>query len=262
MKQLILFITIAFISTTIFSQSNVSVKNYKKGGKALEQKKYQEAISYLTLSIEVYPSAKAFLSRSEAYFAIGDSCAFCNDLKESSKLNNVEAYKKFKEKCRYTNTLKNLPDSIAKNHPNVIRIEITHNKCSSDSTIDAVSQNHDEEMWRNEISEIEDVPIYAIVESMPKYFGGDDARNQFLESNMIYPEKEILKGIQGTVYVSFVVDIDGSVTRVKILKGLSRSIDQEAIRVVKLMPKWTPGMQNRKPVRVIFNMPIYFKIKR
>jgi protein TonB len=86
--------------------------------------------------------------------------------------------------------------------------------------------------------------------------------SQFLVNNIIYPEYETLKGIGGTVYISFVIDIDGSVTRVKLLRGVSKGIDAEAIRVVKLFPKWIPGTLNGRPVRVRFNMPLYFKIKR
>ena len=262
MRSFILSMVFVFSTMLIFSQSENSIKNYKKGIKALDKKDYPLAISYLTFSIDQNPTAKAFLSRSEAYYAIGDSCAFCNDLKKGSDLNSHEAYKKFKDKCRYTQTAKTIPDSIKANHPNVIRIEITYSKCSPDSTINAVSLNQDEEMWINEISEIEDVPIYTLVENMPQYVGGDIARNQFLVNNIIYPEYETLKGIGGTVYISFVIDIDGSVTRVKLLRGVSKGIDAEAIRVVKLLPKWIPGTQNGKPVRVLFNMPFYFKMKR
>ena len=262
MRSFILSMVFVFSTMLIFSQSVNSIKNYKKGIKALDKKDYPLAISYLTFSIDQNPTVKAFLSRSEAYYAIGDSCAFCNDLKKGSDLNSHEAYERFKEKCRYTQTAQTIPDSIKVNHPNVIRIEIIHDKCSPDSTINAVSRNQNEGIWLNEISEIEDVPIYTLVENMPQYVGGEVARNQFLESNIIYPEYDILKGIQGTVYISYVIEIDGSVTRVKLLRGLSKGIDAEAIRVVKLFPKWIPGTLNGRPVRVRFNMPLYFKIKR
>lgn len=262
MKPIILSLALVFSNMLLFSQSENFFRDYKKGNKELDKKNYQLAISYLTLSIDQNPTAKAFLSRSEAYYALGDTCAFCNDLKKGSDLKSFEAYKRFKEKCSYTQTVKTIPDSIKINHPNVIRIDIIYNRCSPDSIIKAISFNKNEEMWSNEISEIEDVPVYAIVEKMPQYLGGEDARIQFLKDNINYPQHEALKGIEGTVYISFVIDFDGSVTSVKILKGVSDGINAESIRVVKLFPKWMPGTQNGKPVRVLFNMPIDFKIER
>ena len=68
------------------------------------------------------------------------------------------------------------------------------------------------------------------------------------------------KGIQGTVYVTFVVDTDGSITDVRVLRGIGGGCDEEAVRVVQLMPKWKPGYQDGKPVRVQFNMPLRFTL--
>ena len=78
--------------------------------------------------------------------------------------------------------------------------------------------------------------------------------------NIKYPEAAKKQGIQGTVYVSFVVEKDGTVSNVKLLKGIGGGCDEESIRIVKGMPKWKPGIQNGKTVRVLFNMPIYFKL--
>ena len=78
--------------------------------------------------------------------------------------------------------------------------------------------------------------------------------------NIKYPESALKQGIQGTVYVSFIVEKDGSVSNVNILKGIGGECDEEALRVVKEMPRWTPGLYKGKPARVLFNMPIYFKL--
>ncbi|MFA5971091.1 MAG: energy transducer TonB [Lentimicrobiaceae bacterium] len=103
--------------------------------------------------------------------------------------------------------------------------------------------------------------IFTIVEEMPSYPGGEAERNKFLADNIVYPQQATENGIQGTVYVSFVVDSKGNVTDVKILRGIGGGCDEEALRVVKMMPKWHPGKQNGKQVRVLFNMPIYFKLQ-
>ena len=98
-------------------------------------------------------------------------------------------------------------------------------------------------------------------EIMPEYPGGDEARNRFLAENIIYPFQAMNQGIEGNVYLSFVIDVDGSLVDIVLLQGVSPVIDDEALRVVRLMPKWKPGSQDGKPVRVLFRMPVYFKIQ-
>jgi protein TonB len=115
---------------------------------------------------------------------------------------------------------------------------------------------------KEEVIEVEESkPVFTIVEEMPSFPGGDTERNKFLAENIQYPQQATENGIQGTVYVSFVVDSKGNVTDVKILRGIGGGCDEEALRVVRMMPKWHPGKQNGKNVRVLFNMPIYFKLQ-
>jgi len=128
------------------------------------------------------------------------------------------------------------------------------------------SKNHkkDKNKGNNDNSEImfvsDSTEVFTIVEDMPTFPGGDKARNRFLAENIIYPEKATRYGIQGTVYISFIVNREGSVTDVKLLRGIGSGCDEEAVRVVKLLPKWNPGKQGGKTVNVLFNMPIYFKL--
>ena len=112
-----------------------------------------------------------------------------------------------------------------------------------------------------EEEEVSEMQIFAVVEAMPEYPGGDAARMKYLQDNIKYPNMARESGIQGTVYVTFVVERDGSVTDVKILRGIGGGCDEEAIRVIKTMPKWVPGKQRGKPVRVQFNMPIKFTLQ-
>ena len=95
---------------------------------------------------------------------------------------------------------------------------------------------------------------------MPGFPGGDVARMKYLRDNMKYPQMARESGIQGKVFVTFVVEKDGKVTDVRVLRGIGGGCDEEAIRVVKSMPKWNPGKQRGKPVRVQFNLPIIFKL--
>lgn len=111
-----------------------------------------------------------------------------------------------------------------------------------------------------EEEEVAEAEIFTVVEDQPTFPGGDEARIRFLTNNIKYPQMARESSIQGTVYVTFVVERDGSVTDVRVLRGIGGGCDEEAIRVIKAMPKWVPGKQRGKPVRVQFNMPIKFTL--
>lgn len=112
-----------------------------------------------------------------------------------------------------------------------------------------------------EEEEIVEEEIFTVVETMPSFPGGDIARIKFLQKNIKYPQMARESQIQGTVYVTFVVETDGSVTDVRVLRGIGGGCDEEAVRVIKMMPKWNAGQQRGKPVRVQFNMPIKFTLQ-
>ena len=105
-----------------------------------------------------------------------------------------------------------------------------------------------------------DDEIYGYVDVMPEYPGGTTAMFDFIQKNVKYPESAKDKGIEGKVYVQFVVEKDGSISNIEVLRGVSEDIDAEAVRVVKAMPKWKPGMNEGKPVRVQFTLPFNFKL--
>ncbi len=111
-----------------------------------------------------------------------------------------------------------------------------------------------------EEEEVAEAEIFTVVEESPSYPGGDEARIRFLQENIQYPQMARESGIQGTVYVTFVVEKNGNVTDVRVLRGIGGGCDEEAIRVIKAMPRWNPGKQRGKPVRVQFNMPIKFTL--
>ncbi len=100
----------------------------------------------------------------------------------------------------------------------------------------------------------------VVVEEMPSFPGGEVARMKFLADNINYPEEAMKNKIQGTVSVSFNVSKSGKVSGVKIYKGIGGGCDEEVKRVVKLMPRWNPGTQDGKPVKVRFVMSVNFKL--
>ena len=102
--------------------------------------------------------------------------------------------------------------------------------------------------------------VFGVVEQMPAFRGGDAALRKYLAENTHYPEEAKEEGVQGRVVVTFVVEKDGSITDVKVVRGIDPLLDKEAVRVVKTMPKWIPGKQSLVPVRVGYVLPVSFKL--
>lgn len=99
---------------------------------------------------------------------------------------------------------------------------------------------------------------YTFVEQMPEFQGGEEELMKFLKNNISYPQMAKESGIQGTVYVTFVVTSAGKVISASVLRGIGGGCDEEALRVVKMMPEWKSGKQNGQAVPVQFNLPIKF----
>ncbi|MCF8230976.1 MAG: energy transducer TonB [Bacteroidales bacterium] len=130
-----------------------------------------------------------------------------------------------------------------------------------DVTADEDTEVEEYEPAPMEEEEKKEDKVFVVVEDQPQFPGGEKARKRYLSNNIEYPQLARESGIEGTVYVTFVVEKDGSITDVRVLRGIGGGCDKEAIRVVKEMPKWKPGKQRGKPVRVQFNMPIRFTLQ-
>ena len=107
----------------------------------------------------------------------------------------------------------------------------------------------------------EETKVFDVVEQMPSFPGGPSALMQYLSSNIKYPVVAEENGVQGRVVCTFVVERDGSITDVRVVKSVDPSLDKEAVRVVKSMPKWIPGKQNGSAVRVKYTVPVTFKLQ-
>jgi protein TonB len=113
----------------------------------------------------------------------------------------------------------------------------------------------------NAQSNSDEKTVYDFVEQMPVFPGGDNEFFKFLSNSIIYPETAREKNIQGTVFVTFIVEKNGELSEIEILRGVQEDIDKEAIRVISTMPNWSPGKKNGKPVRVQCNLPLEFALK-
>ncbi|HKM12536.1 MAG TPA: energy transducer TonB [Bacteroidales bacterium] len=114
-----------------------------------------------------------------------------------------------------------------------------------------------------EEEEVEEEAIpFALVEEKPKFQGGDaNDFSKWVNSKLVYPEIAKENGVQGRVTLQFTVYTDGSVRDVKVLRGVDASLDKEAVRIVSMSPKWTPGKQRERPVKVTYTFPVLFQLR-
>lgn len=120
--------------------------------------------------------------------------------------------------------------------------------------------NYVEDVKTEEVEE-EAIP-FALVEEKPKFNGGDaNEFSKWVNQNLVYPEIAKENGVQGRVTMQFTVNPDGSVSNVKVLRGVDSSLDQEAVRVISMSPKWTPGKQRDRAVKVTYTFPVIFQLR-
>jgi TonB family protein len=141
------------------------------------------------------------------------------------------------------------------NVPDVGEIEIFGEVAPPDESL---AEGFVEYFEEGGIPEDNTADILTVCAQDPEFPGGIDALYKFLQDNLSYPTLALENGISGTVYVTYVVETDGTVANPKILRDIGGGCGQEALRVVKMMPKWKPGMNEGKPVRVQFNLPVRF----
>lgn len=131
------------------------------------------------------------------------------------------------------------------------------------TTDEQVETGINKEVYEVQGNDQEETPqeVSFIVEEMPEFPGGEIALLKFISNAIRYPVTAQKTGIQGKVYVTFIVDKDGGITDVRISQGVDPLLDREALRVVKSLPKWNPGKQRGKPVRVSYTIPINFVLQ-
>ncbi len=111
------------------------------------------------------------------------------------------------------------------------------------------------------VRKINNTEVITFVEEMPTFPGGENALMQFLSDNIQYPDSAKANSITGTVFVSFIIDAEGNVTNAKVLRGVNKLLDDEALRVVRMLPKWIPGKQGGINVAVYYHFPVKFILK-
>ena len=160
-----------------------------------------------------------------------------------------------------------------KDEPEVEKVEIERVKSSVAFTVPEIKKDSEvkeaggevlkakEVIAEPEPPKVEESKVFDVVEEMPQFPGGPSALFEYLSKNIKYPVVAEENGVQGRVIVTFVVERDGSITDVKVVKSVDPSLDKEAQRVVKSMPHWIPGKQNGSAVRVKYTVPVTFRLR-
>ena len=144
-------------------------------------------------------------------------------------------------------------DDDIKVNDNILNLE-------DDSSLGVEIQDYVEEV-QEEVVEEETIP-FQLVEEKPKFQGGDaNDFSKWVNQRLVYPEVAKENGVQGRVMLQFTVKTDGSVSDVKVLRGVDPSLDKEAVRVVSMSPKWTPGKQRDRKVKVTYTFPVIFQLR-
>ena len=274
-----LFVFILSISTLLsFSQKKpTSIDLYNLGVNYLGKNEFRAADSIFTLALEAGDKNKdTYFDRALARKKLGNTCGFCVDMISAAELGDMEANAVFWKNCPQldsvfsciTNIHVALKDSQAKvtifdSAYNIKRIIVIHRTkgltnrffIHADGRIDTF--NFHDPVYED--------PVYELkaIQEQPSFPGGDGELFKFLRENIVYPQYEKQKGIQGKVFVTYVIDKDGSVTNVELYKGIKdgAGLEKEALRVISLMPKWKPGKQNGKYVKVRYILPIFFQLQ-
>jgi TonB family protein len=259
MKKSILFSALFLFSVFAYCQKDNSVKNYQLGSKALEDKRYADAISFLSLSIDENPTANAYFNRSVAFYYLSDTCNFCADLANASDLNDTEAKKIYVSKCHMVSVSEIIPDSLKAIYPEIKFIRTIHKKCYFENNVIYIYEDSNNVSLNGKANSYSS-DIFDSVQEMPSFKGGQDSLDTYLANHVKYPKLARDYGISGITSLRFVVNQNGEISDVKVYRGIGGGCDEEAFYAIRSMPKWNPGKQNGIPVRVYCNIEVKFGI--
>ena len=261
MKNTILISLIVHLSLSGYGQIHKKMDRINdKGSKHLEAKEYEQAISTFTESINLIPNKEAYYNRAIAYFNLQLMSKYCQDIQMASYYSFKDAKQLLNSDCFVRDT-----SYVDINNLKCDSTKYKFMKVSSTSKQLGIFQFTVYDKSSKAIfgyNVIEKDTIYTnLPDKMPEYPGGENALIAHLSTNIRYPVYARDNGITGNVFVTFIVDETGKIENVKILKGVGGGCDEEAIRVVKLMPSWEPGLYNNVAVPVQYNLPIRFTLK-
>jgi TonB family protein len=246
MRQISVLLVFFVLSASCRAQAKEANKNFIKGNQYYAEKEYEKAVEFYSLSIKQLPAPNAYLGRASVYLKLSDTCNYCKDIYMVYVHGEKKAEKIYKSICVTSDTIRSTEDSIKEEYPGYSYTIKETERCNTNSMIDYFDAN-------NKF-------ITSIYEKLPVFPGGEMAQIQFLGKNIEYPQFAKEYGIQGTVYVSFIIEKNGDVSNIRLIKGIGGGCNEESLRVVGLMPKWKPVTRKGIPIRAKMSMPIRYTL--
>jgi TonB family protein len=265
------------INATVSAQlpySSKAKKYHKAGLKAFNKKNFVKADSMFSLSASIEDNKSNYTYLAMTKLALGDSCGYCKALYDAIIGNDKKSIELYGSKCTDTTTImydciKSDTIYFCKAVKNVCEVDYEYffykKNLISNKT---VSFNINETNYtKNELFDskfrMDEVPlecVFSTCEIMPEFPGGEYEMMKFICQTLRYPQSCKENNISGKIFVNFVVNEQGKVIKVKVVKGAHPLLDKEAKRVVLMLPDFKPGMQDGKPVKVQFTIPINFQL--
>ena len=266
LKNALLILILIHLSLAGFGQIPKKVEKLNDIGlKQLEAKEYDQAIATFTESINLHPGKEAHYYRAIAYYNLQVMDEFmpeyCKDMQQASYHSYKNSRQLLNSECFIIDTVyvdinNEKSDSSKYEYMKVSRT----NKQNGEFQLSVY--NRDPKIIFGYHVVDNDTIYHALPGKMPEYPGGEEAMVAYLAKNIKYPVFARKNGISGNVFITFVVDETGEVKNVKMLRGIGGGCDEEAVRVVNLMPSWSPGYYNNRAVPVQYNLPIRFSLRR
>jgi TonB family protein len=217
-----------FMVASGFAQQDYATKYFNEGIKEFNRNNCAKADTLFMNSARILPHRDTFYN-----LALVKNC-----------LNDMDGF------CYYLALASDLGDTVS--------LRLIRKHCSD------YIQEGDKEKYNtksNYVTLYEDQEVFTICETQPQYPGGEQRLMEFLAANIVYPPDAKTNGIQGTIFATFIVETDGIISNIRILRGIGGGCDEEVIRVLLKMPRWIPGTQKGVAVRVQFNLPVRFVLQ-
>lgn len=271
MKQILILVLFFFIAFRLDAQKKESDKLYKEALRYYDKKDYIKAKSTFELALTYYPASKIYERLTEINKALGDTCEYCINL-GCAKSGNEKLKKEYADNCvdtiRFKDSLNvyKLYCARSKFCNNKGQYQDFYMKCKDTIMYSFTIIDSNYRICMKEYNSFPNIDnslnsiLFYKTDVLPKYIGGENKLYEFLGENIKYPREAKEENIQGTVYLSFIVDEKGNVENVKILKGVHKTLDDESLRLVSLIKKWEPGKYKGIQVKVKCNIPIKYTL--
>ena len=259
MKLKLFIATLLFMFSVIVQAQDMRNEFFiSEGIKQLELNNFEKADTLFNAAIEVYPNADAYFNKALTRLNLKDECGFCEGMYMAAFYGDIEADSLYKKYCiSVVQMLESKYDSLIPFLFNKKYEIIQVDKCGTRQKIDFYDQN---DSLLSSLQIINGRQYYSQLSYKARYPGGQQMLDKFIEKNMIYPKQAEEEKIRGKVYASFVVDENGRVQDARILSGVHPLLDEAALKVIRLIPKWYPATNKGTPIRDVVTLNINFNL--